>query len=123
MYSIYDKESMAYIRKAVEEAANGLWQKVTYLQSMDFDFMAYDLVVPQIEPEYACSLALKKFKSVAGVRYDVSINTIKRSNPLINAGSIVATLPLAETFAMIASSNGRDDIAYTLRDLMKRLED
>ncbi len=68
-------------------------------------------------------MALQKFKSVAGVRYNVNINTIKRSNPLINAGSIIATLPLADAFSLIASPNGREDIAYELIDLMKRLDD
>ena len=123
MYSIYDKEAMKYVRQAVEEVADGLWKKITYLNTLDFDFMAYDVVIPNIEPEYACSLALQKFKSVASVRYDVSINTIKRSNPLINAGSIIATLPLADAFSLIASPNGREDIAYELIDLMKRLDD
>ena len=123
MYSIYEKESMTYIRQAVEEAANGLWQKVTYLQSLDFDYMAYDVVIPHLEPEYSCSLDLQKTKCAEGVRYDVGINTNKRSNPLINAGSIVATLPLAKAFALIASSNGREDFAYKLRDMIRRLED
>ena len=123
MYSIYDKEAMKYVRQAVEEVADGLWKKITYLDTLDFDFMAYDVVIPHIEPEYACSLALQKFKSVASVRYDVSINTIKRSNPLINAGSIIATLPLADAFSLIASPHGREDIAYELIDLMKRLDD
>ena len=123
MYSIFDKESTKYVRQAVEEAADGLWQKVTYLQTLDFKVMAYDVVIPHVEPEFACSLSLQKFESINGVRYDVVINTIKRSCPLINAGSIIATLPLAEAFALIASSNGREEIACELRDLMKRLEE
>ena len=50
-------------------------------------------------------------------------HTIKRNNPLMNASPIVATLPLADAFSLTASTNGRDDIAHELRDLMKRLDE